>query len=68
MMFIDEEMEDTGDDARQVSQESLPVNGSTSQKGSSPEPPIVITEGRRRGRRKITKKKTTRDEEGYLGL
>lgn len=68
MMFIDEEMEDTGDDAPEVSQGSWPVNVSTSQKKTSPEPPIVITEGRRRGRRKVMKKKTTRDEEGYLGL
>lgn len=68
MMFIDEEMEDTVDDAPKVSQGSWPVNGSTSQKESPPETPIAITEGRRRGRRKVMKKKTTRDEEGYLGL
>lgn len=68
MMFIDEEMEDTGDDAPQVSQGSWPVNGSISQKETSAEPPIAVTEGRRRGRHKVMKKKTTRDEEGYLGL
>ena len=68
MMFIDEEMEDAGDDAPQIFQGSWPVDGSTSQKETSPEPPIVVIEGRRRGRRKVMKKKTMRDEEGYLGL
>lgn len=62
MEFIDEEMEDSRDDAPQVSQ------GSTSQKQTSPEPSVVVSAGRRRGRRKVTKKKTIKDEEGYLGL
>ena len=68
MEYIDEEMEDTGDDAPQVSQESESVDGPTSQKEISPEPPVVVTGGRRRGRRKVMKKKTIKDEEGYLGL
>lgn len=61
-------MEDTGDDAPQVSQETEPVDSSTSQKDASPEPPVVVIGGRRRGRRKVMKKKTIKDEEGYLGL
>ena len=32
-----------------------------------PEPPITVLRGRRRGRRKVMKKKTIKDEEGYLG-
>ncbi len=68
MEYIDEEMEDNGDDAPQISQEIEPVDSSTSQKEASPEPPVVTTGGRRRGRRKVTKKKTIKDEEGYLGL
>ena len=68
MVFIDEEMEDTADDAPNISQESGPVDGSTSQKDTFVEPPIVVTGGRRRGRRKVMKKKTMKDEEGYLGL
>ena len=68
MEYIDEEMEDTGDDAPQIFQEIEPVDNFTSQKETSPEPPVVITGGRRRGRRKVIKKKTIKDEEGYLGL
>ncbi|KAF6230980.1 hypothetical protein HO173_010888 [Letharia columbiana] len=62
----DEEMEVTGEDAPQTSQESEPVDGPTSQKDVSREPPIVVTGGRRRGRRKVMKKKTIKDDEGYL--
>ena len=67
MKWIDEDMEDTGGDAPQISQESEPVVGSTSQNETSPAP-IVVSGGRRRGRRKIMKKRTTKDDEGYLGL
>jgi DNA polymerase delta subunit 3 len=28
---------------------------------------VVVSNGRRRGRRRVMKKKTERDEEGYLG-
>lgn len=62
MEHIDEEMEDSRDDAQRVSQ------GSTSQQQTSPEPSVVVTAGRRRGRRKVMKRKTIKDEEGYLGL
>ena len=62
MEYTDEEMEDSRDNAPQVSQ------GSTSQEQTSPEPSVVVTAGRRRGRRKVMKKKTIKDEEGYLGL
>ena len=34
---------------------------------TSPEPPVTVSGGRRRGRRKVMKKKTIKDEEGYLG-
>lgn len=33
----------------------------------SPEPQLKTSSGRRRGRRKIMKKKTIKDDEGYLG-
>lgn len=62
----DEEMEDSADDAPQISQESEPVDGFPSQKDTSPEPSVVVSGGRRRGRRKIMKKKTIKDDEGYL--
>ena len=55
------------EDTPHISQQSEPVDASLSQKESSTEPPIV-NGGRRRGRRKVMKKKTIKDEEGYLGL
>lgn len=61
-------MEDVGEDTLQVSQQSEPLDRPTTQKESSLESPVVVTGGRRRGRRKIMKKKTIKDEEGYLGL
>ena len=57
-------MEDT---ANEPSQESAPIDAPTSQKEVSPEPAVVVTGGRRRGRRKVMKKKTIKDDEGYLG-
>ena len=51
----------------EASQESKPLGNPGSQKMASPEPPLTVTGGRRRGRRKIMKKKTIKDEEGYLG-
>jgi len=63
----DEEMQDTAEQHVQPSQASEPVDSSMSQPASSPEPSAITTQGRRRGRRKIMKKKTIKDEEGYLG-
>ena len=65
--YIDEGMEDTGDNVAGRSQESEPVDSSMSQKETS-EVPAAVPGGRRRGRRKVMKKKTMKDEEGYLGL
>ena len=67
MRHVDEEVEDAVEDTPQISQQPEPVDASHSQKESSPEPPVV-NGGRRRGRRKVMKKKTIKDEEGYLGL
>lgn len=33
-----------------------------------PEPEITVSGGRRRGKRRVMKKKTVKDEEGYLGM
>lgn len=63
----DEAMQDTAEQHVQPSQGSEPVDSSMSQPASSPEPSAITTRGRRRGRRKIIKKKTIKDEEGYLG-
>jgi len=66
-VVIDEEMQDTAEQNAQTSQESQPVDVTISQKASSPEPSVITPGGRRRGRRKVTKKKTIKDDEGYLG-
>lgn len=66
--MTDEGMEECGPDVPQISQGSGSLDGSTSQKETIRMPPVVTTDGRRRGRRKVTKKKTMKDEEGYLGL
>ncbi len=50
-----------------ASQESEPVDAPSLQKAASPDPPVDVIGGRRRGRRKVMKKKTIKDEEGYLG-
>ena len=36
-------------------------------KEDEPEPTVTVQNGRRRGRRRVMKKKTVKDEEGYLG-
>lgn len=60
----DEEME--GNEEEEPSQNSEPI---ATPKEASPEPAVTtVSGGRRRGRRKVMKRKTTKDEEGYLGL
>lgn len=38
-----------------------------SQTKEEPQETVTVTDGRRRGRRRVMKKKTVQDEEGYLG-
>ena len=61
-MSADEDMEGTGEEP---SQNSEPI---ATPKEPSPEPAVTVSGSRRRGRRKVMKKKTIKDEEGYLGL
>ncbi len=63
----DEEMILEGEDQPRVSQDFEPLAKNPSPTAASPEPAAVTVGGRRRGRRKIMKKKTSKDEEGYLG-
>ena len=65
--IVDEDM----DDAPAETQESAPATDKDeSQAKESPEPAetVTVSDGRRRGRRRVMKKKTVKDEEGYLGL
>lgn len=43
------------------------IEGSESPVGPSIQPQVAVIGGRRRGRRQVMKKKTLKDEEGYLG-
>ena len=45
----------------------MPLDVAPAPAEPSPEPQAIVTGGRRRGRRKVMKKKTIRDDEGYLG-
>lgn len=36
-------------------------------KEEEPEPTVTVQNGRKRGKRRVMKKKTVKDEEGYLG-
>lgn len=49
------------------SRESAPTDNIEPLQEPPPEPQAVVSRGRRRGRRKIMKKKTLKDDEGYLG-
>ena len=49
------------------SQESAPTDKIEPLQEPSREPKAVVSGDRRRGRRKIMKKKTLKDDEGYLG-
>lgn len=60
-------MEDPAEALPEVSQESESIDAPISQKEASPEPLAAVSGGRRRGRRKVMKRKTIKDDEGFLG-
>lgn len=68
-MVKDEVMRDVGESGSPSagSSESAPINKIESPQELSTDPQAVVSGSRRRGKRKIMKKKTLRDDEGYLG-
>ena len=63
----DEEREDIEKGAvPEASLNSVAIGNPTIQKEPTSEPAPIVSGGRRRGRRKVMRKKTTKDEEGYL--
>lgn len=68
-MVKDEVMKDVGESGPPSagSPEPAAIDKIESHQELSTEPQVVVSGGRRRGRRKIMKKKTLRDDEGYLG-
>lgn len=62
----DQNMEDSPaaiDDAQDLD----PPAPAQPEKEATPEETVTVAGGRRRGRRRVMKKKTMKDEEGYLG-
>lgn len=47
--------------------EDEPDSKTEAQAKPEPEETVTVSDGRRRGRRRVMKKKTVQDEEGYLG-
>jgi DNA polymerase delta subunit 3 len=48
--------------------EDEPDSKPEAQTKAEPEETVTVSDGRRRGRRRVMKKKTVQDEEGYLGM
>lgn len=70
-MYPDEPMEDAPsnpiDSAPETPQESTDQSQIV-EPADEPVETVTVTNGRRRGRRRVMKKKTVKDEEGYLGM
>ena len=64
----DEEMEDPGTPAAESQDAETPVEDAETPKEEEPKETVTVENGRRRGRRRVMKKKTVKDEEGYLGM
>ena len=65
---LDEEMGDWSIEPTNDTSTSDALDRSAQPAMATPEPPVAVSGGRRRGRRKVMKKKTIKDEEGYLGV
>jgi DNA polymerase delta subunit 3 len=66
--------EDGDQDAEMDDADALESQDSSTKKADAPEadveeeePKVIVQNGRRRGKRRVPKKRTVRDEEGYLG-
>lgn len=71
MMDVDDEpMEDAEEDASQGAIDTPKESEAEESQATQQEEPketVTVENGRRRGRRRVMKKKTVKDEEGYLG-
>lgn len=68
LKFSDEPMEDApAGDTDRPEEQAAPIDKPEAQSKSEPAETVTVSDGRRRGRRRIMKKKTVKDEEGYLG-
>lgn len=62
----DEEMPDAVEPAEEPAEEALTIDQPPKKEELKEQ--VTVVGGRRRGRRQIMKKKTVKDEEGYLGM
>jgi DNA polymerase delta subunit 3 len=53
--------------AEEKQSEALQPEKAETPKEEESEPTVTVENGRRRGKRRVMKKKTVKDEEGYLG-
>ncbi|KAF2248777.1 hypothetical protein BU26DRAFT_518989 [Trematosphaeria pertusa] len=65
MMEADIEMSDAPPEAENDSQDA-PLDKEATSKSAESEATVIVQGGRRRGRRRVMKKKTVKDEDGYL--
>ena len=63
----DEPMEDSQEGTAETPKEDSESEKADQQPNEEPKETVTVENGRRRGRRRIMKKKTVKDEEGYLG-
>lgn len=63
-----EDDEDQNDESDVVLEDMHPESSKDTPASQSTEEAVQVTGGRRRGRRRVMKKKTIKDEEGYLGM
>ena len=64
----DEPMEDADSPAVEPQEPENAIDKADDQKDEEPKENVTVENGRRRGRRRVMKKKTVKDEEGYLGM
>ena len=63
----DEPMDDAPEPAAEEPQEDNAIDKPDSKSLPEPKETVTVENGRRRGRRRVMKKKTVKDEDGYLG-
>ncbi|KAF1928010.1 uncharacterized protein M421DRAFT_64338 [Didymella exigua CBS 183.55] len=68
MMEVDDEDMPDAPVTREIPTEASQSEKAETPKEEEPEPSVTIQNGRRRGKRRVMKKKTVKDEEGYLAV
>ena len=68
MMEEDDEEEEPSAAATPDVIEEDEIEEPVKEKSVEPKPTVTVSGGRRRGRRRVMKKRTMKDEEGYLGM